>query len=185
MSIREQKRRETRERLAAAAMRLFRTRGYEATTVDMIASEAGVSPRTFFRYFEAKDGVLGGLGHDVVDEALERLSAQASLQEVCNVLSEVIELHLDEPDYALSLQLMRTTPSVADSMPLWRQRYSERLAAGLAAADGRPEPTLQERVRATTAIHCLAVVLDEWALERSEASLRELMGEALAELHLR
>jgi AcrR family transcriptional regulator len=50
--------RQTRLALIRAAIRLFRERGYEATTVDDIASAAGSSRRTFFRYFGTKEDVL-------------------------------------------------------------------------------------------------------------------------------
>src|SRR5690606_22536266 len=44
-----------RRELAAAAMELFATKGYEATTVDEIAAAAGVARRTFFRHFRSKE----------------------------------------------------------------------------------------------------------------------------------
>lgn len=49
---------QTRLSLVRAAIRLFREGGYEATTVDAIASAAGCSRRTFFRYFGTKEDVL-------------------------------------------------------------------------------------------------------------------------------
>jgi len=55
---RERKRRETRERIAEAGQRLFLTNGYDGTTLDAIAAEAGISRRTFFSYFKSKDDVI-------------------------------------------------------------------------------------------------------------------------------
>ena len=57
-SARQRKREQTRDRLHQAALRLFDTRGYDATTVDDVAGAAGVSRRTFFRYFESKEAVV-------------------------------------------------------------------------------------------------------------------------------
>ena len=48
----------SRRQLELIALRLFADHGYEETTVDQIAAEAGVSSRTFFRYFDTKAAVL-------------------------------------------------------------------------------------------------------------------------------
>ncbi|MEM6291248.1 MAG: TetR family transcriptional regulator [Myxococcota bacterium] len=56
-SRREQKKAEVREALIQAADALFVERGYEGTTVDQIAEKAGVSRRTFFRYFPSKEAI--------------------------------------------------------------------------------------------------------------------------------
>jgi AcrR family transcriptional regulator len=49
---------DARGRLEKAAMELFQERGYERTTVEEIAARAGLTERTFFRYFADKREVL-------------------------------------------------------------------------------------------------------------------------------
>lgn len=48
----------TADALADAARDLVRARGYRETTVEDIASAAGVTPRTFFRHFSSKEAAL-------------------------------------------------------------------------------------------------------------------------------
>lgn len=56
--LRERKRRETAQRIADVALRLFLADGYEATTLDAIAAAADISRRTFFYYYKSKDDIL-------------------------------------------------------------------------------------------------------------------------------
>jgi TetR/AcrR family transcriptional regulator, cholesterol catabolism regulator len=55
---RDRKKLEFHANITECALRLFRARGYEATTVDGICHEMGISKATFFRYFPAKEAVL-------------------------------------------------------------------------------------------------------------------------------
>jgi AcrR family transcriptional regulator len=48
----------TRQTLLEVALERFASQGYDATTTEEIAEAAGVSPRTFFRYFPTKESVL-------------------------------------------------------------------------------------------------------------------------------
>jgi AcrR family transcriptional regulator len=56
--LRERKKRQTREAIAAAAMELFRARGFDAVTVVDVARAADVSAKTVFNYFPAKEDLV-------------------------------------------------------------------------------------------------------------------------------
>jgi AcrR family transcriptional regulator len=60
--LRERKKRETRETIASTAMGLFGERGYDAVTVADVAEAAGVSEKTVFNYFPAKEDLVFGRG---------------------------------------------------------------------------------------------------------------------------
>ena len=56
--LRALKKRETLLRIAETGLKLFVKKGYEGTTLDEIATEAGISRRTFFYYFKSKEAIL-------------------------------------------------------------------------------------------------------------------------------
>lgn len=56
--LRERKKRATRAALVEAALRLAAEHGAEHATVEAVSEAAGVSPRTFFNYFDTRDDVF-------------------------------------------------------------------------------------------------------------------------------
>lgn len=56
--LRERKKAKTKIAIQEHAIRLFRDRGYAATTVEQIAEAAEVSPSTVFRYFATKEELV-------------------------------------------------------------------------------------------------------------------------------
>lgn len=55
---REEKKAQTRQKIAEAAIALFELHGYEATTVQMIADRAEVAKGTFFNYYRSKEDLI-------------------------------------------------------------------------------------------------------------------------------
>src|SRR5689334_3866135 len=78
MGLREEKKARTRAALVGAAERLFAEKGYDGTTVADIAAAAGVSTRTFFGYFRAKEDVLFA----GADERLAALTEELSTRDM-------------------------------------------------------------------------------------------------------
>ena len=67
--VRARKKHATSVALREAALELFLEHSYSGTTVEQIANRAGVSPRTFFRYYATKDDVMFGQ-HEADKQAL-------------------------------------------------------------------------------------------------------------------
>jgi len=75
-TLRERHAERTRDAIVAAAYELFSEKGYAETTVDEIAERAEIAPRTFFRYFPAKEAVFFHNANDQVDNAVALLRAR-------------------------------------------------------------------------------------------------------------
>jgi AcrR family transcriptional regulator len=71
--LRERKKQQTREEIAAAAMRLFRERGFDSVTVAEIARAADVSEKTVFNYFPAKEDLVVHRGQEKTAELIAAL----------------------------------------------------------------------------------------------------------------
>ena len=68
ISLREEQRLLTRDRLLDAALIVFKRVGYRAATVDMITQEAGTNRATFYLHFRSQVDVAAGLGRRLSGE---------------------------------------------------------------------------------------------------------------------
>lgn len=77
-SLRERKKRQTRERIADVAHRLFIELGFDAVTVESIAETAEISKPTFFRYFSGKGAVLAALIERMDSEFISHIARECA-----------------------------------------------------------------------------------------------------------
>jgi AcrR family transcriptional regulator len=145
----QRKRDLVRETIAHAAWELFAAEGYEATTVAAIARAAGVSRRTFFRYFSSKEDVVVGttdaLAEDLLAAFARRPRSEAPLVAIRAALRPVVESRLADAGEARAIiRLLRESRTLRRAMLERHSRMEERLAALLAermGTDAREDPT--------------------------------------------
>ena len=109
----------TKERIVAAALELFRERGYEATTMRMVAEAAGVSLGNAYYYFASKDQLLQAFYREVheahVAAARPALAGQRTLRDR---LLAVMRCKLDviEPYHRFAALMFRTAADPASPL---------------------------------------------------------------------
>lgn len=101
--LRERKKARLRQQIIAAAIKLFRKRGYAKTRVDDIVESLEISQPTFFRYFPSKDAVLSEVGRRgyacIAEHIQSELSSKATTAERLRRLYEGMarEAEADRP----------------------------------------------------------------------------------------
>ena len=159
---RERRKRTTRQALEEAALVLFARDGFDATTVEAIAERAEVSPRTFFRYFAAKEEVLD-MGWAERRERLARLVREApadadDLTAAVHAL-EGIAVDFEAERHRVTLR----AAAVATSSAL-RGRTTDTLTAWEAAlARGLAAPDEEAAVAAAVAVALWRWAIRQWA----------------------
>jgi AcrR family transcriptional regulator len=148
-SLKARKQQVVRAALSAAAEELFLARGFEEVTVEQIAQTAGVSRRTFFRYYESKEDVMversDRLGEQLLSELAARPLNEPPLLAIRNALVPALEAGLAERDLVrYVIRLLRETSALRRAMMERRNRLEERIAAlmarrlGAARSDNTP-----------------------------------------------
>lgn len=161
MGLRARKKLATANALQQAAIEMFLERGYVKTTVQDITDAAGVSQRTFFRYYATKDAVLT-TEHERREEELVALLAARPDEPLSATAAHIIDaLARDTVERA---DLVRVQTEVFVAVPMLADRASghhDRLASILAGhaarvlgvdedSDARPRLFGDQVVRAWT-----------------------------------
>jgi AcrR family transcriptional regulator len=174
-----------RERLQAAALELFASRGFEQTTAAEIAQSVGLTERTFFRHFSDKREVLF-YGQDrflqVFTDGVNDAPPDASPLEV--IASALSAAGTFFPDERRAYSRMRQ--SVIDQNPALRERELHKLA-GVATAVaealrargvGEPAATLAAESGATV----FGIAFSHWIRDDETRSLPVIAAGVLREL---
>lgn len=187
MGLRERKKARTRAVIRQEAMRLFRERGYSATTVEQIAAAADVSPATFFRYYPTKEDVVIQDDLDVLlPEAVE--AQPAELNPIAAVRAAIKET-MDQLGPG-ELERLQETIDLTNSVPELRARSVDEfirtidlMAVPLARRAGRSPDDIEVRYMAGAMIGVLlTVTLGPHPGEADPAGLLARIDAALAHL---
>jgi TetR/AcrR family transcriptional regulator, regulator of mycofactocin system len=168
------------------ALRLFTEQGYEETTVAQIAAAAGVSSRTFFRYFDSKAAVLW----NEFDSEVESLRAEFSkvgrdvpmMDGIRQVVVGVNRYRAqDVPELRTRMHLIGSVPalqaSAAPHYDAWERAVSEFAAARL----GQQADPLYPLAIGRTTLAAARAAFDRW-LARADADLTVYLDAALTAL---
>lgn len=141
--VRDRRRADSRARTIDVALRLFVERGYDAVTVADICAAADIAPRTFFRYFPAKEDVLAEPVRELSDRMTGYLAeAPAGLDDAAALRAAVRRLgeHV-VADRARFTRFFRAAREASALRTHPAARLADReldLVEGLARRAGRP-----------------------------------------------
>ncbi|MGV9803036.1 TetR family transcriptional regulator [Mycobacterium sp. NPDC003449] len=175
---------DARGRLERVALELYGERGFDQTTVAEIAQRAGLTERTYFRYFADKREVLfGGEGvlHDVFVTAVTAAPRDAGPIDAIEAgLDAVAQMFAGRHDHA------RRRQAVIDANTALRERELIKLAslsAAIAAAlRGRGVAEPAAGLAAEAGIAVFKVAFERWLAGSTEPDLGALMRAAIEEL---
>ena len=183
LSRREQKKAEVREALVKAADALFVEQGFEGTTVDQIAERAGVSRRTFFRYFPSKDAIAFPRSEERLEAfrslLRERFAEQAPLPAVRAACLEIGRMMVSMVSEELARQkVVDASPTLlAAELEIYRQW--ETAIAEAVTRDSPDEKRKQTgRLFAAATVGVVRSVLRGWFDANGEPDVMLLAEEA-------
>lgn len=180
-----------RRELAAAAMELFATKGYEATTVDEIAGAAGVARRTFFRHFRSKEEAIFPDHDDTLVRAEAVLNAAPAhehpLDTVCRGIKEVMKMYAAKPAVSVArYKLTREVPTLREaeiaSVARYERLFTRYLLGHFDERDhhvGNDDPLLAE-VAASAVVTAHNHVLRRWLRAGGEGDVEAQLDHAFS-----
>ena len=171
---RERKKRQTRDALVRAALRLFNAKGYEQTAVREITDAVDVSERTFFRYFASKEDLALSFVRDFAAALLRALADRPAAEEPLTALrnafrASLLEVtgdegpHAEESTYLLVVRLIDSTPSLLAAHLRYLHDHDDEIVRVLAGREGvDPETDLRPRIIAVVFGGLVSLATKDW-----------------------
>ncbi|MBP0455935.1 TetR family transcriptional regulator [Streptomyces montanisoli] len=172
------------DRLREAALSLYLERGFEQTMVADIAERAGVTARTFFRYFTDKREVLFDDYSDLEEKALAALdgvpAGTSALDAVAAVLDTVARM------VGGDRELARKRQTVVMANADLRERELIKLTSLSAALADRLRQggigDIDASLAAETSIAVFRVAFSRWVTATDDQDLQDIIRETLDRL---
>lgn len=187
LSLRERARVAVREEIAHAALEMFDEQGFDETTVEQIAVAADISPRSFFRYFAAKEDVVLGdpmiYGELVRDRLTENVSAMPLWEALRAAFEPVVARTETDPDGTLrATRVMIRTPALrarnTEKHLVWMTALAPIVAATLPGDEERR--MYEARAFTVAALTCLDISSAEWVRRDGALGIGKLLDQAFA-----
>ena len=168
----------------SAAIELFDEQGYEATTVAEIAERAGLTKRTFFRYFSDKREVLFSGSHELQRLWLEGVAAAPAdatpLAIVTTGLDPVAEMFIERHGFArIRARIIEANPELQERELIKLQNLAEAIKTALAQRGVSANAAILAAQAGVTIFH---VAFAHWVEQDDPTAFRRLMDESLEEL---
>ena len=173
-----------RERLEQAALDLFLEQGFTETTVPQITARAGLTTRTFFRYFADKREVLFA-AEEPVPEQVARLMAQAppSLGPM-ELIAEGLAPAAARIFAGRSLDYLLRRRAVIDAEPALHERELRKFSLLSTALEqgfrDRGADDLTARLAAELAVATFRVAVTRWLDQNGDPDLPATINQTLA-----
>jgi mycofactocin system transcriptional regulator len=176
----------SRRELELIALRLFTDQGFDSTTIEQIAAEAGVSKRTFFRYFSSKASVLWSeFDHEVdtIRAALAGLPAAVPMMDAIR-RAVVTANHYgpqDVPELRMRMNLIGGVPALQSSAAVRYDAWERAISDFAATRLGQPAESLYPLAVGRATLAACRAAYDRWSA-RADADLTFYLDAALAAL---
>ncbi|MBU2668479.1 TetR family transcriptional regulator [Actinoplanes bogorensis] len=184
-SLAERKRRLVSEELREVALQLLAAKGYDETTVDEIAAAAGMSRRTFHRYYASKEDVVIQLLADVGDQVVAELAARppseppaVALRQAVGVAIDVCAGHHDRVKLLAVIQLILRTPTLHARFLERQSTSAPDMTTVLATRLGLDPADLFPDMAVRMAFAAFNAVLQRWVASNGDLDPQQLTDQA-------